>query len=180
MIYTPGSKGASWARAFNERIFSGGPFVFISTVHEQFPLTEIPGGADLVAVFAAIGTLFGVFQVKDVGDIGLGRGDTPGIFTDQDVFHPFRKLEFDLPGDFFIFDDIHRNIGIDKAEDIQIYGDGVVDLDDVLAAHVFGAGVYHKGHRIGGLTEAEPVEDPEPQTRFNMIDDDPVFYFGDI
>jgi hypothetical protein len=144
------------------------------------PSAEIPGKADLVAVFAAIGPLFGVYQVKDMGDVGLGGGDTPGIFADQDVFHPFRELKFDLAGDFFVFYDIHRNIGIDKAEDVQVYGDGVVDLDNVLAAHVFRTGVYHKGHGIGGLAEAEPVEDPNPQARFNMIDDDTVFYFGDI
>jgi hypothetical protein len=75
--------------------------------------------------------------MENVGDIFFGGGDAPRILADQNVLHLFGKFEFYLPGDLFMLNNVHRDIGIDKAQNIKVDSNGVVYLDDVLAAHPF-------------------------------------------
>ena len=107
-------------------------------------------------------------------------GDAAGIFAKNNTLHFFRQLELDFFLYLFILDNVYRNIGIDEAEDIEVDGNGIVDLDDILAAQIAGTGVYHKGHRIGRLVQAQPVKNTYALPGFNMINNNSVPYLFDI
>jgi hypothetical protein len=140
-------------------------------------MLKLSGGSYLVAVFAAVGPQFRVFQVEDMRNVSLGGGDAPGVFAGQHIFYPFGEFEFYLFGDLFVFDDIHRDVGIDKAKNVKVDSNGVVNFNDVFAPHVFRSGVYHKGNGVTGFVQAKPVKNPDALSRPDMIDDDTVFDF---
>jgi hypothetical protein len=96
--------------------------------------------------------------MENMGDIFFGRCDAPGIFTDEDILHPFGEPEVYLFADHFVFDDIDRDMGVNEAENIEVDGDGIIDFDDVLPSHTFRRGVYHKGHGVRGLVKASQLK----------------------
>jgi hypothetical protein len=137
-------------------------------------LPEVLGASLLIAVFTAIEAPFRIHQMENMGGILFGGGDASGIFADEDVFHPFWKFEPDFFGYFFVFDDVYRYVRIDEAQDRKIDGDFVINFDDILPSKPPGFGVYHKGHRVGGLAEAEPVKDPQALACLNVVNYDTV------
>jgi hypothetical protein len=98
---------------------------------------KVPCGPYLIAVFAAVGPQLGILQMKNMRDVFFGGGDAPGVLAEKNVFNLFGELEFDLFGDLFMLDDVYRDIGIDKAQNVKVDSNSVIDLDDVLAAHPF-------------------------------------------
>jgi hypothetical protein len=111
-----------------------------------------------------------------MGNVGFRGGNTPGVFADEHILHPFREEQADLFAHARIFDDVHRDIRVNEAQDIKVDGNGLIDFNDVLSFHSTRAGIHHKGHGMGGLIQAEPVENPDTLPCLNMIDDDPVLY----
>jgi hypothetical protein len=111
-----------------------------------------------------------------MGDVGFRGGNTPGIFTEQHIFHSLREEQFDFLVDPFIFDDIHRDVGVNEAQHVKVNGNGRINFNDVLSAHSKGVGIHHKCHGMGSFIEAKPIENPDTLPRLNMIDDDPVLY----
>jgi hypothetical protein len=136
---------------------------------------KLSGRTDLVTVFTAVSPQFRVFQVEDVRNVRLGRGDAPGVLAYQHIFYPFGEFKFYLVGYLFVFDDIHRNMGIDKAQYVKVDSNGVVNFDDVFAAHVFRRGVYYERYGVMGFVQPQPVKNPDALSRSDMIDDDTVF-----
>jgi hypothetical protein len=115
-----------------------------------------------------------------MGNILFRGSNAPGIFTDQDIFHPPGEFQMYLIAYLFPFNDIHRDIGVDDTENVEVDGDGIVDFDDILPAHTVGEGIYHKGHRVGELVKPKPVENLDTLSGFNVIDDDSIPYLRDV
>jgi hypothetical protein len=57
-----------------------------------------------------------VIKMKNMGDVLFRGCNATGVFADQYVLNPLRKLKFPFFNNTLIFDNIHRDIGIDKAE----------------------------------------------------------------
>lgn len=62
-----------------------------NAANQYVHLSEILGGSQIIAVFAAISACFFIDQVKNMGCIGFGGGDAARIAADKNIFHPFRK-----------------------------------------------------------------------------------------
>ena len=100
------------------------------------PLPEISGKAYVVAILAAETPLARVYQMENMRRVFFCRSDTSGILAEDYIFYFLRQLEPDFFGYLFIFDNVYGNIWIYKTEEIKIDTDCIVDLDNVLAAHV--------------------------------------------
>ena len=72
--------------------------------------------------------------------------DTAWILAFDHIFDLFRKRQRLFVDDFFIFNDIDRNVVIDESEDIQVDDvDRTFDCDDVLLSHLGALGVLDDG-----------------------------------
>ena len=81
--------------------------------------------------------MFPVGEPEDVRQLLLGRGDAARIFAFQNVADLVRQREVPLFDDLAVLYDIHRDAGVDVAEDVEVDVDERVDLDDVLVTLFF-------------------------------------------
>ena len=97
----------------------------------------------LFAIFAAVYFFFFVCQDEDLIQFLLNGSDTAGIFAPDHIDHLFGQMQIFLFGDLPIFDHVHGNIVVDKAQNIQIqHINGTFHFDDIFFAHFIAAGIF--------------------------------------
>ena len=84
--------------------------------------------------------------------------DAAWIFAEDNVLYFFRQFKVDFFGYLFIFDDVYGDVWIDEAQDVKVDVNGIVDLDDILAAQMLGTCVYNKGNSVRLFVKTKPVE----------------------
>ena len=88
----------------------------------------------LFAVFAAVDPFHRICQDEYLFQLLLNRGDTSRVFAADYVVDLFRKRQGLFLHNFIIFDDIDRDIVINKTKSIQIdLVDGAFNLDDIFS-----------------------------------------------
>jgi hypothetical protein len=81
---------------------------------------------------------------------------------------------------YLIFDDVDGDIGVDEAQQIEIYVDMVIDFDEILPTHQGRGCVHHKSRRVMRLVEAQPVEYTDTLSSLDVINDDTIIYLGNV
>ena len=127
-----------------------------------------------LAVQAAVGAraLFG--QCEDLRQLLLNGGDAAGILAADDVGDALGQLELALFGALAVLDDVDGDAGVDKADDIPVKVEHLVDLDDVLAAEFAARNVLEQRDGAVELVKAEDVVELHRLAGGDVVDNDTV------
>ena len=124
----------------------------------------------LFAVFAAVDPFYRICQNKYLFQLLLNRGDTSRVFAADYVVDLFRKRQGLFLHNFIIFDDIDRDIVINKTKSIQInLVDRAFNLDDILSAHLVAAGIFNDRYTTVKFVQVQIFIYLHTFTGFNMI-----------
>ena len=129
------------------------------------------------AVFAPVHFIFRIGQDEDMIQLLFDGSDTAWILAFDHIFDLFRKRQRLFVDDFFIFNDIDRNVVIDESEDIQVDDvDRTFDFDDVLLA-VFSAPCV-LNHRNGTIQilQFQKLIDQQGFACLDMIQNNSIIY----
>ena len=135
---------------------------------------------DIVAVFAAVGAFFLVYEMEDVREVVLHGGDATRILATDDILHSVRYFQLHLLDGFPVFDDVHRRVRVNQSQEIVVDVNDIVDLDNVFLAHLLTVGVADEGDIIIGLVEVQIIEHLDAISGGNVVDDNTFFYAGDF
>ena len=98
----------------------------------------------------------------------------------DDVGDGFRNLQFHLFHRFAVFNNVYRSIGVNKAEEVVVDINNLIDLDDVLLAHFQTEGIHNEGHIVVGVFQMQVVKYGHAISGFDMVDDNTSFYTVDF
>ncbi len=138
------------------------------------------GHHDVVAVLATVGAFLLIHKMEDVREIVLHGGDAARVLAADDVLHSVRHFQLHLLDGLPLLDDVHRGVRVDQPEEIVVDVDDIVDLDDVLLAHLLAVGVADERDIIIGLVKVQIVEHLDSVAGGNVVDDNTFFYTGDF
>lgn len=100
-----------------------------------------------LAVFAAVGSGFWISQQENLIQLLFNGSDAAGILAAHNIFHLFGEMKLPFFYNCFPFDDIHRDVVIDKTQHIQIQSvDVAFYLQNIFLSHFVAAGVFDNGN----------------------------------
>lgn len=99
-----------------------------------------------IAVQAAVSAGFAVGEYEYVGQLLLCRGDAAGVFALDDVCKLLGKGGMSLAYLFAVLDEVNCDFGIDKAENVEVYVDKLVDFDNIFSAALSAGGIFDDGN----------------------------------
>ena len=136
----------------------------------------LPRTGCLLAVLAAVSLRLFVRQNKDVMQSLLNGSDAARIVAFDDVHNLFRELQRPLFDDFFVFNDIDRNIVVDKAEHIEVeVVDRTLDFDDIFSAHFIGLRIFDDRDGAVQLIQSQIVIDRHGLAGLDVIENEAFF-----
>ena len=139
-----------------------------------------PSRVLLFAVLAAVDLVLLVREHEDLVEALLDRGDAARVLAGDDVDDLLRELKAPLFDDLAVLDHVDRDIVVDEAEHVEIeIVDRALDLDDILAAHFFGAGVLDDSDRAVELAEIQVAVDRHGVAGLDVVEHDAFFQFAD-
>ena len=98
----------------------------------------------------------------------------------NDVRYSLGNFKFHFLYGFSVFYDIDGGIRINKAKEIIIKIDDIVNLDNILLAHFQTERIHNQRNIIVGLIEVQIIENRHAIASFDMVDDDASFYTIDF
>ena len=124
-------------------------------------------------ILAPVNFLFRISEEEHMVQSLLDGGNAAGIFAADDICEFLRQLQILLFHDFRIFDDIYRDVMVDKAQNVQIQGvDGALDLDDILFPEFVAAGIFDDSHAAVHLIQLQIFVNGHAFSCLDMIQND--------
>lgn len=124
-----------------------------------------------LAIFAAINLVLQISQHEDLIQLLLNGGDTAGVLTADDVLDLLRERQNLLLHNLLTLDDIHGDVVIDEAEDVQVQGAGVTFyLQDILFPHLVAAGIFDDGDAAVQLIQLQIVIELQAHAGLDVIE----------
>ncbi len=106
-----------------------------------------PSAVFLFAVFAPVDLILLISEYEYVIQALLDGCDAARVFAADHIADLFGQFQIFLLDDLLIFDNVDRDVVIDKSEYVEIHEiNGTFDLDDILSSHFVALSVLDDRH----------------------------------
>ena len=128
------------------------------------------------AINAAVGFCFALSKLENMGQILLRCCYAAGILALYNILYLFGKGNLFLFAKNTVFDYIDGDIRIDIAENIKVNLHIRIDFDDILRAHFLAVDIFYDCNSAVKLIKLKVIINLHAVARFDMVDNNTVFY----